>query len=1213
MLTPQSHKRNPRPRTATRVERLLTPLGNLLLTVAMFAGVAFCPARTSAHTAPPYPPQTNTPGTVAQSVQRPTKESIEAAKAAVDAATDLDDATKTKAKENYDAALKALEGLERAEKAAADFASLRDQVPQAVRQVETQLAGSFTKQEITPPEDSDLADLQQQLTQAQETHNNKTAELEAVKTERTNRQKRRAEIPQEKTTADETIAEKDRELAVAPPQGQHAAITTSRRMLLQLQRSQAQAIKTQADNELSFYEASLGVQLLQKRQDLLEKQIEVTRHNLEAWQKIVDAKRQKDAAQQVVNAKELRERAPEILKAKADDVVAAAEQRVKLAAEMAEAIRNRTNVEKQLSDINTDFSRIESVVKEVGLTDAIGIELRRIRDTLPSIADEEQIQQDAQRALRQMQLKQFEYEDRLDDLGDIPAEALALLVSLDATNIDDELLQSAQELLTLEREYLQQLFNDYDSYFSDLVALDTKTVQLIAKIEEYQQFIDERVLWIRSTNLPTKSDLQQAAKAAAWLYASPQAWGDLILSLGWDALQNPIPALLAIVLLVPWILSRRRARSKLKEIGRKTTRGSTQSFLPTLQSVALSLYLASLFPVVLLYLAWRLNAVENVAGAVDPARMVAAVDLARSVAAGLVTVAVVLFVLEFWRQICRSDGIAEAHFQWSSRALARLRRGLFLLIAGSFPLLFTYAAIAATENERWHNSLGRFCFCAALLVTVFFMHYVMNVKQGVFREHFAFRSESWLSRLKYFWWISALAAPAILSAAAIIGFYYTAEHLAAYWFATLAYLSSLLLVSAMLKRWIVVNRRRLAIQRARELRAAAQAALQNEEGSSDTSHAATPPPSEPEVDLSKIDLQTRRLIRSVLTVTAIAGVWLIWVNVLPALGILNTVELWDTTEVISVEALPTADGEPPTVETSERLRSVTLGDLFLALVVAAVIVVAAVNLPGVIEMLLLQRLPLQHGVRYAISTVSRYIIIVVGVILCSSQIGIGWSSVQWLIAALGVGLGFGLQEIFANFVSGLIILFERPVRLGDIITVGDVSGTVTKIRIRATTITDWDRKEFIVPNKEFVTGRVLNWTLTDSVSRVLINVGVAYGSDTKLVRSLLYEIVQSHDNVLAEPPPMVTFQEFGDSTLNFVVRAYLPNVDNRLATIHDLHETIDLRFREANIEIAFPQRDLHIRSQDGSFRIEQIHEETHVQSNGRDHSASPTPPEAETH
>ena len=235
-------------------------------------------------------------------------------------------------------------------------------------------------------------------------------------------------------------------------------------------------------------------------------------------------------------------------------------------------------------------------------------------------------------------------------------------------------------------------------------------------------------------------------------------------------------------------------------------------------------------------------------------------------------------------------------------------------------------------------------------------------------------------------------------------------------------------------------------------------------------------------------------------------------------------------------------------------------------------------MPGLIEMSLLRGRPFEPGFRYAISSLARYAIVLIGLAVALAMIGIGWSQMQWLFAAASLGLGFGLQEIFANFVSGIIILFERPVRVGDVITIGDVSGVVSRIRIRATTITNWDRKELIVPNKEFITGRLLNWTLTDQINRVVVNVGVAYGSDTKLTQELLLKAAQGNEYILEEPTPVATFEGFGDSTLDFVLRAYLPDLENRLNVISSLHTEIERMFREANVEIAFPQRDIHIRT-----------------------------------
>tara|TARA_A100001391_G_scaffold92371_1_gene61057 strand:- start:1157 stop:2122 length:966 start_codon:yes stop_codon:yes gene_type:complete len=272
-------------------------------------------------------------------------------------------------------------------------------------------------------------------------------------------------------------------------------------------------------------------------------------------------------------------------------------------------------------------------------------------------------------------------------------------------------------------------------------------------------------------------------------------------------------------------------------------------------------------------------------------------------------------------------------------------------------------------------------------------------------------------------------------------------------------------------------------------------------------------------------------------------------------------------------------GESPKPETeSDELVSITLADIGFSLIVLIATWIAFRNIPGLIEIVVLQRLPLDAGSRYALSTVLRYLIAIAGILVAFKAVGISWSNVQWLAAALTFGLAFGLQEIFANFVSGLIILAERPIRLGDTVTVGGVSGTVMRIRMRATTISDWDRKELVIPNKTFITGEVINWSLTDPVLRIKIEVGVSYSSDIDKVERLLLKIAKRNATVLPDPEPRVLFKDFGDSTLNFELRVFIPHIDFYVPVRNEINRDIFKSFGKEGIEIAFPQRDLHVRS-----------------------------------
>ena len=179
------------------------------------------------------------------------------------------------------------------------------------------------------------------------------------------------------------------------------------------------------------------------------------------------------------------------------------------------------------------------------------------------------------------------------------------------------------------------------------------------------------------------------------------------------------------------------------------------------------------------------------------------------------------------------------------------------------------------------------------------------------------------------------------------------------------------------------------------------------------------------------------------------------------------------------------------------------------------------NLPALLELAILQHLDLTPGTGYAITTITKYLLMLIGGLVGFSMIGIEWSKLQWLVAALGVGLGFGLQEIFANFISGLIILFEKPIRIGDTVTIRDLTGSVTKINTRATTISDWDRKEIIVPNKAFITEQFINWSLSDSVTRVVLTIPAPADANSEEVTEILLTAARRCSLVIDNPAPEV--------------------------------------------------------------------------------------------
>ena len=228
---------------------------------------------------------------------------------------------------------------------------------------------------------------------------------------------------------------------------------------------------------------------------------------------------------------------------------------------------------------------------------------------------------------------------------------------------------------------------------------------------------------------------------------------------------------------------------------------------------------------------------------------------------------------------------------------------------------------------------------------------------------------------------------------------------------------------------------------------------------------------------------------------------------------------------------------------------------------------------------LLANSSVEMGVRLAVGTIVRYIVIAVGVIVILQTTGIDLSTVTILAGALGVGVGFGLQNVTNNFVSGFILLIERPIKVGDRIEVGPVTGDVVNIALRATTVVTNDNIAIIVPNSEFVSSRVTNWSYTDRNVRFNFPVGVSYQSDPELVRRILLQIADQHPGVLKDPKPDALLQEFGDSSLNFILRVWTKQYATTPGVLRsELNFMISKIFKEQGIEIPYPQRDIHIRS-----------------------------------
>ena len=1069
----------------------------------------------------------------------PTVEAVQERLKQATATSGLPDEVRARAIEHYQQALADLQSAAQWQHKAAEFDKLRQDAPALLEAIRAELAQPPPEPKAEVPPDVSLQQLEQKLAEEEARLKAARDRAAALDQERTQRGDRRAKLPEQIAGAREKLAEVSKQAALPVPPDEPGELTEARRTALQARRLALEAEIDSCEKEVASYDARGG--LLTARRDRVAREVAQAGALVQKWQEVVNERRRLEAERAAAAAKRDQRAAAlqhPALRAVAEENAEFAKRRADLAAKIERTTAELDQAAKSRAQLTAEFTSVRSKVEVAGLTHAMGQLLRQKREQLPDVRRRQRALAARKAEISAVQVAVIELEDARDELADLDQLVQAMLVELDESVGEAERREieaAAQELFQTRRGLVEALLNDCNAYFAKIVDLDAEEQRLIREVEGFAAYIDERVLWIQSTTLPKPSDAHGLTEALGWLVGGGN-WAAVVRSLGRSALASPAPVAVGLPAFLALLLVRRRLRSEVRAIGKAASKPTSQAYLPTVRALLLSALIAVTWPAVVAFVGWRLSSLLD------------APDFVKAVAAGLATVAVVFVTAELFRQVLAPKGLAECHFAWPAARVRLLRRQLLWLMAVGLPIVFVVSVVEWTGASGWQNTLGRLSFVIGQLILAVAARRLLKPDSGVFKVSAAPTGR--LHRARHLWYVLGVGLPLLLSVLATVGYYYTALQLANRLLASVWLILTLVVADALALRWLLVSRRKLAMEQARQRRAAAQTDAR-ERGESTTADEVAAP----QLDLSAISIQTRNLLFALGVVVGFLGLWFIWVDVLPALNILNHVHLWSIAE-----------------------RPVTLGDLALALLTLVVASIATKNLPGLLEIAVLQHLPFQPGERYAITTTARYVIIIVAVSLAASAIGVGWSKVQWLVAAMTVGLGFGLQEIFANFVSGLIILFERPIRMGDVVTVGNVTGRVSRIRTRATTIIDWDCKELVIPNKEFVTGQVVNWSLSDQVLRLVVRVGIAYGSDTRKARETLLGVARNNARVLSEPKPKAFFQEFGESSLNFELRTWVKDIDDWMVGRHELHQGIDDAFRDAGIEIAFPQRDIHVRS-----------------------------------
>jgi potassium efflux system protein len=1150
-----------------------------------------------------------------------TVEQVEAQIESLRGAPDVPENVRTEAIELLTQASTALARANQLASRAAQFRRDASEAPGLLERIRDELARPAELPAPGPQTDATLSQLEQSMAEAAAELQSAREQQVELQNESARRQGRRSEVPGQITQARQRLLELGAAVESTGEPGDW--LSQARRVLSTAQRRAAQAEVEALEAELANYDARR--ELLPARLDLAMRRVTNGQRRLEAWQGIVDAKRRADAESAAREAEMLRRQAARqhpVLQEFAAENQRLAQLRVGgdgFPERIARANAEESEMRTELVRLRNDYAAVRRRIEASGLNKATGLLLRQQFEALPDLGMLRRKLRSIQRKLEDVEIALIERQEARSGAGDLDGISRELLERIDpAGTLENraDLEAVTLELVRARRDLLGQLVIDAESYRERLLSFEAIARDSLLASEAYASYIRERILWVQSISgdrLPPSESWGRSigtiTDASAWGDAGRAMWVDM--QQRWPADTAPVLLLIGLFIVGP------NGVSRLKKLADLVGRFRTDSYALTVKGLVFTTIGALPIPLLVWWIGLSL------------ANPVSQNALAVSAGQALQVGAVLLLFLSFFRVLVCSGGLGEAHFKWPRGLVGAFRANLRWLTPVIVPLAVITAWLDRLGDEDANATIGRAAFAGVMLALSLFTLRVLRRGGSSPGDGKATLITEWLQRTRPIWFTLLVATPLMLGVLPWLGYYYSALRMVAMLFESLSLLLAVMILNAMLMRWLFIARRKVAVEDARRRRE--QSIRENETvegGAPGVAGSQLPPVDEDKVDLPGISAQISQLFRMSMGTIVVVGLMMLWSDTLPALRMLDRVQVWPAFRVLEAEAeraipilepismrgegaAPSAQAgagaTPPTTggsgaapspvvvpmppgllggaavgggDTQETGFVLTLANLGLALLIIVLTLVAFQNVPGLTEMIVLQRLPLDAASRYALSTVIRYGIAILGISVSMGALGIAWSNIQWLAAALTFGLAFGLQEIFANFISGLIILAERPIRIGDTVTAGNTSGTVTRIRMRATTITDFDRKELIIPNKSFITGEVVNWTLSDPVLRVVIPIGLSYGADIERAESILLDLAQRHPQVLNDPKPNVQFIRFGDSTLDFELRVFIPSIAEFLPVRHGLLKSIIVSFREAGIEIAFPQRDLHIRSAD---------------------------------
>ena len=557
------------------------------------------------------------------------------------------------------------------------------------------------------------------------------------------------------------------------------------------------------EKELQTFD-NVTMEILNLERDAASTAVDELEKRVSQWRDTIDNRRNQEAEKDAAEARLAAAKAQPAIRQLADENARLAEEHQELSKLIDELDDERQTVDNRREKLDDERKEVEEKIKAAGLTDAVGQMLRKQRSDLATVAADHRAVRARKQEIARVQLELFEYQDQLDGLRDLSSRTKEILAALPPdSDVKDD---AVQHILKNKRKYLESLTKDDNSYFNNLVDLDSKQRQLIYKAEDYRNFIDERVLWIRSSHPLSLADRGKAWEAALWILR-PRNWQAAISSLLAGARLSPAPVLLAILVFAPWFWLQRRIRNAIQTsavvVSADADTPSTGPQRAALKSFGATLLITAVWPALM----WMIGK-TMITGATFRG------EFPESLGAALQTTAGLLFPVLLLRQICRRDGLAETHFGWPVDALAKLRRHLTLVIACAMPAILIVEVFEAQSNDAWKDALGRLAFISGQFALLPFVYLTMRPKLGSLQNVLRRPQGSLMEKFALPVFLMLAAVPVALALLAAAGFYYTALRLSLCLQATLWMVLGLAFLQALASRWLTAVYRRLAIETA---------------------------------------------------------------------------------------------------------------------------------------------------------------------------------------------------------------------------------------------------------------------------------------------------------------------------------------------------------------------------------------------------------------